>query len=95
MGALSNVDPLFAAILRTHGVAPKNEATAKIRCPRCGGLTRFTDAPCEGCSETGHVLACVQCRQEPIDPMFAPACSAACRGLWERSQPAPIVKKAP
>ncbi len=46
---------------------------------------------CPVCGKNASVVP----EQEPIDPMFAPACSAACRGLWERSQPAPIVKRAP
>ncbi len=83
---------LFASILQAHGVAP---APATVRCPACGGMTRFADAPCERCGETGVVPACATCEAEPQDPLFAPCCSGACREAWERRQRAPVVRKAP
>jgi hypothetical protein len=57
-----------------------------IRCPKCGGLTRFADGPCDRCMETGTVPACAACWVEPVDPLFAPACSGHCRETWETQQ---------
>lgn len=94
----ATINPLFAEILRTHRVAPAAEEPnmdATIRCPHCVGLGRMSDAPCSRCDGEGTVLACASCGEEPIDPLFAPACSGTCREAWERSQPAPIVKVAP
>jgi hypothetical protein len=58
---------------------------ATIPCRHCGGLARFADAPCPAC-EDGTVPACVTCSVEPVDPLFAPACSGRCRDTWEVEQ---------
>lgn len=69
-----------------------------VRCSYCGGQARIADAPCEHC-EDGFVQACANCQSEPVDPLFAPACSGACREEWEAKQkaahPAPIIVRAP
>lgn len=54
-----------------------------LPCPVCGGMTRFADAPCLHCGETGKVPACAWCAIDVVDPMFAPACSSLCRESWE------------
>ena len=68
-----------------------NGTSAKIRksipgapCPKCGGLARIADAPCDhpGC-EAGYVPVCLNCGVEPRDPLFAPLCSSACRDAWQ------------
>lgn len=75
------------------------ESGPTVRCPLCAGLARVADAPCRMCAETGSVAACLACELEPVDPMFAPACSSTCREAWEARQrldcPPPIVKRAP
>lgn len=72
----------------------------RIRCGLCCGLGRVADAPCRMCLGAGSVLACAQCGVEPVDAMFAPACSGNCRDLWEIEQrllnvAPPIVVRAP
>ncbi len=73
--------------------------TGLVRCPDCAGLARIADAACPRC-ESGYLPACANCGAEPVDPMFAPACSGACRDAWEAKQRAaqpapPIVTRAP
>jgi len=72
----------------------------RVRCRFCGGLARLADAPCPHCEE-GFVPGCATCGVEPVDPMFAPACSGTCRETWETRQrlakagTAPLIERAP
>jgi hypothetical protein len=59
--------------------------SATLKCPWCGGLTRLADHPCPHCLE-GEVAACAACGVEPVDPLFAPACSGTCRETWDAQQ---------
>lgn len=75
---MATPESIAAAVVR-HVEAPT------LPCPHCGGLARFADAPCARC-EDGRVPACAACRAEPVDPLFAPACSGACRDAWSIEQ---------
>lgn len=57
-----------------------------IRCEKCGTLGRRCDHPCEACDGSGFVEACLNCNDSPRDPLFAPACSGACRDAWEAKE---------
>lgn len=68
----------------------------RVRCPACAGdgCDEYGD-DCRACGSTGAVPACVECHVLPIDALFAPCCGGSCREAWERTQPQPIVKRAP
>jgi hypothetical protein len=57
--------------------------TPLARCRRCDGLGRLADAPCSDCDASGYLPACLNCRSEPRDPLFAPCCSSACEEEWK------------
>lgn len=67
-----------------------------LKCPACKGERSddFGD-DCAACGATGSVPACAQCGLEPVEALFAPCCGGTCRELWQRAQPAPIVRRAP
>lgn len=60
-------------------------SAARVPCPLCAGRARLADAPCPRC-EDGTVPACAVCSVEPVDPLFAPACSGDCREAWNTRQ---------
>lgn len=75
------------------------EVPRLVRCPYCRGDAIVDGEPCSRC-EAGYLPTCANCGAEPVDALFAPACSGTCREEWEAKQRAahpapPIVRRAP